>query len=202
MSVAMIDDQAESEIDQVAVDKTILQRVASGEKEAVDDCVGQYGQLIWSLAKRFCASAADAEDACQDIFIDLWRNARRFDPTKAKEVTFVAMVARRRLIDRYRRKAAPETVDVRVLDAVPVDNESGAVLDDVASQAAGCFKNLTAVQQMVLGLSIHDGVSHGGISTKLKIPLGTVKSYARRGLLQLRECMKGKSALLGSGGAE
>src|SRR5437016_3201627 len=91
----------------------LLPRVAAGDAPAVEQCLDRYGGLIWSIALRFSASRADAEDAVQEVFIDLWKSAARFDRVRAAEATFVAMIARRRLIDRKRAsdrgpKSAPE----------------------------------------------------------------------------------------------
>ena len=93
-----------------AVPQTILQRIAGGEAVAVNECLETYGGLVWSLARRFCPKHEDAEDAVQDTFVDIWRNAERFDPEIASEATYITMIARRRLIDRYRRSGrAPDT---------------------------------------------------------------------------------------------
>ena len=96
--------------------QTILERVASGDASAVDECLSQYGGLVWSLARRFHAGHADAEDAVQEIFIEIWRNAGRFDARVAAESTFITMIARRRLIDRYRKHK-------RTIDTTPVDEQ-------------------------------------------------------------------------------
>ena len=83
---------------------SILERVARGDPGAPAACIERFRGLVWSLARRLCANASDAEDAVQEIFIDVWKSASRFDPAIASETTFVAMIARRRLIDRGRRR--------------------------------------------------------------------------------------------------
>ena len=82
----------------------ILARIAAGDSAAVEECMVEYGGLVWSLARRLSPSNADAEDAVQEIFVELWKNASRFDSAKASEKTFIAMIAKRRLIDRLRHK--------------------------------------------------------------------------------------------------
>ena len=77
------------------VSESLLEKIASGHRSAVSDCVNRYGGLVWSLARRFTATQADAEDAVQEIFISLWKSAERFDSSKSSEMTFVAMIARR-----------------------------------------------------------------------------------------------------------
>ncbi len=81
---------------------TLLQRIAGGDRSAVAACIDTYSGLVWSLARRFLQNEADAEETVQEIFLELWEKAARFDPGVAGEVTFVSMIARRRLIDRRR----------------------------------------------------------------------------------------------------
>ena len=88
--------------------------MAAGDPLAVQECLDAYGGLVWSLARRMFQSRDDAEDAVQEIFVDIWRNADRFDPAQASETTFIAMIARRRLIDRLRysnRRLSPESLE-------------------------------------------------------------------------------------------
>ena len=68
----------------VAVTECVLPRIAAGDPAAVPDCITRYGGLVWSLARRFLGNAADAEDAVQDVFIELWKNAARFDPARGR----------------------------------------------------------------------------------------------------------------------
>ncbi|GAB5402122.1 MAG: sigma-70 family RNA polymerase sigma factor [Aureliella sp.] len=183
-------DSCDTETDMT--DSTILGRIAQGDKAAVDACLDKYSGLVWSLARRACASLSDAEDAVQDIFVELWQKADRFDPSKASEVTFVATLARRRLIDRYRRdRRAVEAVNIESnnVDVAEPELIDAAELADEAAKAARCLSKLPEEQKRVVTMSIHAGHSHSKIAEMLSMPIGTVKSYARRSLLQLRKCM-------------
>ena len=91
------------ELVEVNLQVPLLPRIANGETAAIDECLDRYGGLVWSLARRLSPSPSDAEDAVQEIFVDIWRNASRFREDVASEVTFVAMLARRRLVSRMRR---------------------------------------------------------------------------------------------------
>src|SRR5512133_2795665 len=83
--------------------ESILDRVARGDQKAVRQCIDEFGGLVWAIARRMTRSRADAEDAVQEIFIDVWRSAARFDAAQGSEKVFVTTIARRRLIDRIRR---------------------------------------------------------------------------------------------------
>ena len=171
--------------------QTILERVASGDASAVDECLSQYGGLVWSLARRFHAGHADAEDAVQEIFIEIWRNAGRFDARVAAESTFITMIARRRLIDRYRKTK-------RTIDTTPVDEQqivsSAEQPDHVeireeADRARHAMRQLRPEERQVLELSVDRGMSQSQIAEFTELPLGTVKTHARRGMLRLRQLL-------------
>ena len=87
------------------VSLTTLERVAAGQADAVEECLRKYRGLVWSLARKLCPNLTDAEDAVQEIFIEVWRHADRFDAGRASEATYIATIARRRLIDKYRRRS-------------------------------------------------------------------------------------------------
>lgn len=177
--------------------QAILQRIASGDKTAVQDCLNAYGGLVWSLARRMSPNTDDAEDAVQEIFIDIWKNAERFDETQSSETTFVAMIARRRLIDRLRY--ANRRISTDSLEDMVTEPANGAAenmhISLEAKEAARALETLRPEQRQVLQLSIIQGLSHQEISDATGMPLGTVKTHARRGLLQVRE-------YLGLGGSE
>ncbi|MEM6731858.1 MAG: sigma-70 family RNA polymerase sigma factor, partial [Myxococcota bacterium] len=82
---------------------SVLERVGRNDRAAAQECIESYSGLVWSLARRFLRNDADAEEAVQEIFVELWSSAHRYDPSRASESTFISMVARRRLIDRLRR---------------------------------------------------------------------------------------------------
>ena len=98
--------------------KDLLPRIATGDNHAMEECLDLYGNLVWSLARRMSPSA-DADDAVQEIFLDIWKNAARFNKNVASEKTFVMMIARRRLIDR-RRKLGREP-QLQLLDEVALN---------------------------------------------------------------------------------
>jgi RNA polymerase sigma-70 factor (ECF subfamily) len=173
------------------VAQTILNRIASGDKSAVQECLKTFGGLVWSLARRMCPNTDDAEDAVQEIFIDIWKNAQRFDASQASETTFVAMIARRRLIDRLRKTNRQPNVDsFEDILVEPSENTDRQIqLSVEAKEAAEAMKDLRPEQRQILHLSIIQGFSHQEIADALSMPLGTVKTHARRGLIQIREIL-------------
>lgn len=170
----------------------VLPDVAAGLPAAIELCIDRYGGLVWSLARRNCPDEQTAEDAVQDVFIKLWQVADRFDPSLASEATFVAMIARRRLIDLYRKRRGdnaiaidPETLELQ--EDIQRDAASRAELNDDARQAESFLRELPLEQQHVIRLSVYDGLSHSRIAEATGLALGTVKTHIRRGLGALQQ---------------
>lgn len=169
---------------------TLLPRVAVGDPAAVRECLARFGGLVWSIARRF--EPTEAEDAVQEIFLDLWRSAGRYDPSVATETAFVAMLARRRLIDRRRsRLRRPATDDIDEVPSIPDAQARPPETGVEARQAAQALRKLRPEQREVLVLSTCHGMSHGEIAAQTGMPLGTVKAHARRGLMSIRAALLG-----------
>ena len=170
---------------------SILTRVAEGDQEAVAQCISEYGGLVWSLARRMSPTASDAEDAVQEIFLDLWKNSARYEPGKSSEATFVAMIARRRLIDRYRRIGA--RVDTVSDEGVEVDDEREENAPENSYdvlKAGEVIASLRDAERQVLELGLLLGYSHQEIANQTGMALGTVKTHTRRGLARVRNALR------------
>jgi len=168
--------------------KGILERVADGDQQAVNDCLARYGDLVWSLARRYLGNDADAEDSVQEIFIDIWSSAWRYNREIASEVALISTIARRRLIDRMRHiQHRPATVSLdddntSYEPAVPPGLEDDAEVANVGR----ILDAMDPQHKELLSLSLYQGYSHREIARRLGLPLGTVKTRLRRGLFHIR----------------
>jgi RNA polymerase sigma factor (sigma-70 family) len=169
----------------------LLVRVAAGNTAARRECVDAFGPLVWALARKFSPSDADAEDAVQEIFISLLGSASRFDPTRSSEAGFVAMIARRRLIDQL-RKRRPHVPFVDAEHAF--EPHVFAAGRSESKRIESSFSSLKPDQQRVLWLAAVEGFSQVEIAEHTGLPLGTVKAHARRGLEKLRDMFFGPSS--------
>lgn len=170
--------------------QSILERIAAGDTAAVSECLDRYGDLVWSLARRYLRNASDAEDAVQDIFIDIWGSSARYDRNIASEVAFISTIARRRLIDKIRAAERRPLMD-------SLDDDEGAPIDPGVPATVEDDTEVTIVErvlaemdpehQKVLSMSLYEGYSHSEIAERLSLPLGTVKTRVRRGLIHIRE---------------
>ena len=173
--------------------QSLLAEVATGESKAFKELTKKYGNLIWSIARRYLSNQAEAEDAVQEIFLALWQSANRFDPSKGSEITFIATIARRRLIDGLRKNNKHkilQSIDDSITDDV-FKQKSNLETNAELSLAIGTLESLDKKDQELLSLSIYQGYSHVEIAKLLNLPLGTVKTKIRRNLMKIREKIKG-----------
>ncbi len=170
---------------------SILERIANGDRTAVAECIDEYSGLIWSLSRRFLGNESDAEEVVQEIFVELWQKASRFDPEVAAEVTFVSMLARRRLIDRRRsidNQPPSESFDER--ESCLTDDAQRVIEASVeVRNVIDVISTLKPEQQEVINMASWLGMSHGAIATQTGLPLGTVKSHLSRGLSRIRKVL-------------
>lgn len=196
------------------VSSSVLQRIAAGEQQAIAECIDLFGGLVWHLARRTLPVRADLDDAVQEVFVELWKAAPKYDPAIASERAFVAVIARRRLIDRARRERLriASTVNANAMESeaaswspgtqrgIGPDGRAGdqpatpVERSEEASLAAAAMRELSPEQQRALRLSLYDGLSHQEIAEQLDVPLGTVKTNLRRGLIRIREMLSRASA--------
>ncbi len=173
----------------------LLPRVAAGDELALKECFQRYRRLVYSLSWRMLRDERDVEDAFQDIFVALWKNAAAFDPSRGSEATFVVLVARRRLIDRTRLTRTRSLADlgsgIAALEGSPSTSEPS--LDNYidAKNAVAALSACSEHQRHVIMLSALHGLTHEEISTELSLPLGTVKSHYARGIERVKRALKG-----------
>lgn len=178
-------------------DWAFMQRVANGEERALGELYDRFGGLVYKAARQVMPSRAEAEDAVQETFIRLWRTADRFDPHRAKLVTWVMLIARRHLIDRLRRRSArPEQLGFdsssEVLGPVRGMDEPGGNydLENLKRRVA----ELPELQRIVIERTYLHGFTLREVAEQLGAPIGTVKSALSRGLMRLRDRMRAEGA--------
>lgn len=181
-----------------AVEHTgVLERLARGDASALQETMSTYGGLVWSLALRFCRERADAEDAVQEIFTDIWKSAHRFDAGRASERVFISMIARRRLIDRLRRERRRGEVEAQVASEPGTERQQPGDAGERgwdAERATRAIDRLSPDQQRVLRMGVIQGMTQSEIAAAAGMPLGTVKTHMRRGLIRLRELIASAAA--------
>jgi len=146
----------------------------------MDECLDQYGGLVWSIAKRICRDSAEAEDAVQDAFVAIWKTAERFDSSKSSEKTFIAMISRRRIIDRQR--AVGRRLNTSTLEEdTPMASKSASSateleMQEEAQRARKMMTRLRENERRVLELAVDGGLTQNEISQRMGLPLGQRRS--------------------------
>ncbi len=175
-------------------DWMLMHRVAAGEEAAVTELYDRFSSLVFRVARQLLPTQADAEDAVQEVFIRLWQTADRYDPRRAKLVTWVMLIARRHLIDRLRRNAVrgrTSSVDGDLASTSPDQGPDRRPQE--AERNVRLLKRiaeLPKLQRTVIERAYLQGFTLREVSEQLEAPLGTVKSALSRGLARLRERAK------------
>jgi RNA polymerase sigma-70 factor (ECF subfamily) len=180
----------------LATDENILPQVAAGDSRAMDLCITRFGGIVWAIARRYIKNPSEAEDLVQEVFIEIWKKAGTFNPAIASETTFVGLIARRRAIDYLRRQGRkPEFEPLSAAEALPhPTNETSSVTCDPETVKSS-LAVFPAETRQLFDLFFEDGFTHPEIAEKTGLPLGTVKTRLRRGLITLRDQLQrlGKS---------
>ncbi len=179
-----------------------MRRVAHGDEVAIAELYDRFVGLVFKASRQVLSSRAEADDAVQETFVRLWQTADRFDPGRARLVTWVMLITRRHLIDRLRRKGArPEQLGldsaIESLGPVtPVPHEPGGEHDlEVLRRRVA---ELPELQRIVIERTYLQGFTLREVSEQLNTPLGTVKSALSRGLARLRDRMASDNGRSGS----
>jgi RNA polymerase sigma-70 factor (ECF subfamily) len=170
----------------------LLRRVAAGDEAAFADLYDALAPAVYGTVKRVVRNPAQADEVAQEVFVDVWRSAPRFDPALGSASTWVLTLAHRRAVDRVRSEASQQRRVERLQQVAPPSGASVAddVLDDLDRARVGrALSDLTSLQRESVELAFYGGHTHAEISTLLDLPLGTVKTRIRDGLIRLRDAL-------------
>lgn len=175
-------------------DRDLVRRLKARESQAMADLYDRYGRLAYSVILRIVRDAGVAEDLMQEAFLRIWTRIAAFDDNKGALGPWVVAVARNRAIDYLRSvegRLSRSAVEMDKLDrpAVFADFDQQVVTADHMRRLRGAFDKLTANQREVIELAYFQGLSQSEMAERLKQPLGTVKTWVRTALRQLREEM-------------
>jgi RNA polymerase sigma factor (sigma-70 family) len=156
----------------------------------MERCIARHGALVWGVISRRVSDRSAAEDLAQEIFTEIWRNAAKHDPKLASEGGFIAMIARRRAIDWLRhQQRLPELTQLPGGAEIAAESpEPGAALDRESLREA--LGQLPEETRWLFTLHFDQGMSHAEIAESTGLPLGSVKTRLRRGLIEARALLK------------
>lgn len=177
----------------MTADAELFSRIVSGDRDAFGLLYDRYAPILFSFCVRILRDGRDAEDVLQEVFVQVWRDARRFDPDRASLKTWLFTIARSRALDRYRSRRSQD----QKLAPGPEDFDPGSSGDPAEASllkqyVAQSLSRLSENERKVLTLAYYDGYTQEEIAALLKEPLGTVKSRARSGLAKLQAFVLGE----------
>jgi RNA polymerase sigma-70 factor (ECF subfamily) len=183
---------------QQIADREMMLRVGRGDQTAFSALYDRLSGPLYSLALKMLGNASDAQDALQEVFLQIWSRARTYDPEKSSVFSWTVLLTRSRAIDRLRARdrrlrvvvgsTAGEARTAEATNASTVESAADtANKNDEAAHLRSLLNNLPSEQRQAIDLAFFGHLTHHEIAAQLGQPLGTVKARIRRGLLRLRE---------------
>jgi RNA polymerase sigma factor (sigma-70 family) len=171
-----------------------LARVAGGDRSALQIVYQATSAKLFGVCLRILSDRGEAEDVLQEVYLTVWRKAASFDPARASPITWLIAIARNRSIDRLRAVAGARRMDP--IDAAEeVRDPAPAAVDLVeaaqeSSRLGLCLEQLESRQSAAIRSAFLEGNTYEELAERMKVPLGTMKSWIRRGLSKLKDCLE------------
>jgi len=178
-------------------DEALLKRISRRNQVALTELYGRYGEMLRTMIDSLVHEGAEADDVLQEIFLQIWKEADNYSPKAGKPIGWMVTIARRRAIDRLRRRQAYFRAQERyrdMLDGQPQrpqrDAEKTFVLSDLRHFLKKRMRNLPRLQREAIELAFFKGLSHREIAAATRAPLGTVKTRLELGLQKLTQAIR------------
>lgn len=174
--------------------RAAMLRLADGDKDALQEIYQATRVKLFGICLRILGDQKEAEDALQDVYLNLWRRADRYDPERASPISWLAVIARNRALDHLRtgkvrggavpvEEANPLPDEAPLADSMMIDAERNA-------QIHTCLSGLDKKTEPHIRAAFFDGQTYAQLAEIADVPLGTMKSWIRRGLQKLRQCLE------------
>ena len=171
----------------------LLIRVAGGDQRSFAELYDRIAPRVLGLIKRLLIDHSQSEEVAQEVFLEIWRTATRFDPQRGAALSWVLTMAHRRAVDRVRASQSSHDRDIKI-GIRDVDREYDQVAESVEiriehERVKRAMTQLTELQREAITLAYYGGYSHSEVAKLLSIPIGTVKTRLRDGMIRLRDEM-------------
>jgi RNA polymerase sigma-70 factor, ECF subfamily len=169
----------------------LLAQTAKGDQAAFEALYDQLAARVFGTVRKVLRDPSLSEEVTQEVFVEVWRAASRFDASKGSPPAWVATIAHRRAVDRIRSEHRSAERDRRAASPlIAYDNVAETVADNLdRERVRRCLKTLTQLQREAVTLAYYGGYSYREVAGLLKVPAGTVNTRMRDGLIRLRDCL-------------
>ena len=171
----------------------LMARIASGEREALRQLYQATSAKLFGVCLRILSDREESEDVLQDVYVTIWRRADRFDSSRASVMTWLSTIARNRAIDRLRARGPLAYAGSLEGMEIPDGADSAETLlfaADDRNKLHGCLSQLDDRTEKVIRTAFFEGVTYEALARSMDAPVGTVKSWIRRGLAKLKGCLQ------------
>jgi RNA polymerase sigma-70 factor (ECF subfamily) len=172
----------------------LLARVAGGDQGAFEHLYRDASPILLGICLRVLPDRGEAEDVLQDVFVTIWRKAAQYDAARARALTWMGAIARHRAIDRLRTlPAALNRAPTVFIDEAPDPGPSPSAHAESSADKARldeCVDQLEPRRRDLIRTAFFDSVTYEELAARTGSPIGSIKSWIRRGLLQLRACLE------------
>lgn len=172
----------------------LMHRIAGGDRDALRQLYEGTSAKLFGVCLRILGDREEAEDVLQDVYVTIWRRAERFDAGRAGVMAWTATIARNRAIDRLRARGplayAEPVEDLEIADESQAGAEALLSAADDRARLGACLDELDGRTQQVIRTAFFEGITYEALAQRTDTPLGTVKSWIRRGLARLKGCLE------------
>jgi RNA polymerase sigma-70 factor (ECF subfamily) len=173
---------------------TLIHRIAQGDQQALAPLYDETSRFVYALALRILQDIGLAEEATMDVYLQIWRQARSYEPARGTPSAWLLRMARSRAIDLLRREARKKRLEESLeaaswMAAGTHDPEKASLLGEEQRRAREALAKLNPEQREVIEIAYFAGLSHSEIAELLGLPLGTIKTRIRSGMMKLRESL-------------
>jgi RNA polymerase sigma-70 factor, ECF subfamily len=175
-------------------DFQVVVALQKGDNTALGIVYDRYGTAVYRLALRMLSNPAEAEDLTQEVFLAFWRGVEKYDPQRGTLLVFLLTITRSRSLNRLKQQNSQQNLQQRFGHHLPTapsqPGMESVALNELSDRMSNALQQLPIAQKQVLEMAYYEGKSQSMIAQELDLPLGTIKTRSRQGLLKLRQLLR------------